>query len=172
MSNDPRDSLLTTSPEELALRKYSGALSVLGNAIVIFGIWDMVKTVLLTVYMSDELRDEIFNSAPPEYLPIAIGFVVVLAISTYMLRIYIGLSARAEAAGKKKKATYLILTVVLFAQYILFFWADLVSAMTPNEQFFALIGDMFIGVTSMGFVVFLVVNAIRVRRLKKQLGEA
>lgn len=172
MSNDPRDSLLKTSPEELALRKYSGALSVLGNAIVIFGIWDMVKSALTTIYMSDELRDEIMNSAPPEYLPFALGCVVVLAILTFVLRIYIGFSARAEAAGQKRSPAYIIWTFPLFAEYILFFWADLVSAMELNDQILALVGDMFIDVTSVGVVAFLVVNAIRVRRLKRQLGEA
>ena len=172
MSNDPQNLLLTAKPEELALRKYSGALSVLGNAIIVFGIWDNIKSVLLTVYMSDELRDEIVNSAPPEYLPYAIGAVVVFAILTFLLRVYIGLSAREEAAGKKKTPVYLILTVVLFAEYLWFFWANLVTAMELNDQFLAIIGDMVIDVTSIGFVAFLVVYAIRVRQLKRQFGEA
>jgi len=172
MSNDPRDSLLEVSPEQLALRRYSGALSVLGNAIVVFGIWDIIKTVLSTIYMSDELRDEIVNSAPAEYLPYAIGFVVVLSILTFALRAYIGLAARAEAAGKKKSPVYLIMTIPLFAEYLLFFYADFLTMLKLNDEFLEVIGDMFINVTSVGFVALLLVNAIRVRRLKKQLGEA
>lgn len=171
MLNDPRDALLKTSPEELALRRSSGALSVLGTTTIILGVWNLVKTVLSTIYMSDKARDEISESVPPEAMPLFIGIIAVIAILTFALRVYIGLSARAEAAGEKKRPAYLFLTGVLFAEYFYFFYFDLLSAKELDEQFLSILGDLFIEVTAMGVLVFLLVNAIRVRRLKRQLGE-
>lgn len=172
MPHDPRDSLLKTSPEELALRRSSGALSVLGTTIIILGIWSLAKTVLSLIYMPDKVRDEINQSVPPEAMPVVVGIIAGAALLTFALRIYIGLSARAEAAGQKKRPAYLFLTGVLFAEYLYFIYFDILYVTELDDQIFANLGDLFIGMTSMGVVAFLLVNAIRVRRLKRQLGEA
>ena len=73
----------------------------------------MIKSVLVFVYGSENLQETTVPSSDPEadriYMIIGIGILILFMLIDLALRIYIGISARREAFGRKKGSLYLVL---------------------------------------------------------------
>ncbi len=92
---------------------------------------------------------------------------IVFVLVDLALRIWIGLSARAESKGKKKSAVYLVITAILILASVLnivFLIFDLVDA-------FSLYGIVSIVVecTSLFALVEVFTSAISIHKLRKEL---
>ena len=171
MSNSTRDSLLPISPQEQALRRHCDTLRVMGNAVILFGIWSVAKVVMSLTLVSDEERNELLKTSG-EDLPIVIGIIGCMLLLNLLLRLYMGLSARAEASGKNPNPLYIYSAGLLAIEYAFSLVYDLKMILDPsgNERLSSL-ADLIIVISSLTTLVSMVVNALRVRRLKKQLQE-
>lgn len=171
MSNDPQDALLPASPEELKLRHDCSALIVLGNAVIVFSIWNVIKTVMSFFYMDKEVHERLFGQLTQDEVRIVMGIVFALAGLTFLLRLFIGRTAKAEAAGRRQSPAYLVLTFVLLIEHLLFFYFD-ITELKLDWTILSTISDILINVTSAGILLGLLYFAARVRRLKQQVKEA
>ena len=125
---------------ETELRRKQISLYTLGTGIILFGAWSVVKALLIV-------------QAKP------IG-----------LRLYIGLSARAEGTGGKKKYFYLHLSVVIFLINILAFLFSLYSLLTNrvgDYDTLDYIVTLLVDLTSNFLLARLIFTVRRVRKLRK-----
>ncbi len=97
---------------EARLRRLRDTLIIAGDGVIAFGAWSMAKTMLFLVLTEDAILREIFSL--DERLPL----VAVYVMTGFMLcidlgiRSYVGLSARSEGRGKRKRALYLIVAML------------------------------------------------------------
>ena len=107
------------------LRKNQNNLVVTGAAVIMFGLWDVVKTIMNMVLNWAELRDSLLqlDGLEEEYIFLAdIILIILLAIFLMLdlgIRFYIGRSANAEGKGNSKGWRYVIITALLLISHIL-----------------------------------------------------
>ena len=157
--------------DEVKLRRYSSTLTISGYGVIAFGLWSIVKTILLTVMHPDVMGiipDEDVGFPREVYITLMITFMTLLLGFDLGLRIYVGLSARSEGSGKKKHVTYLVFAVFLLMLSMLSLWSGL--DINDYDSTLDYLASLLVEITSIAAVIELIYSSIRVRLLKKKLG--
>ena len=135
--------------EESELRRGQNTLFILGGGVITFGVWSVVKMIMY----------------------FALDPVVGLDVG---LRFYVGLSARAEARGKKKSRAYIVVAALMAAGNLLIFLGALllaasVSGAAPDNILDTAVSTI-VDITAQITLIELVLTARRVQRLRKLLS--
>ena len=164
---------------EPRLRRYRDMLSTSGLAIIVFGLWDMAKAFLASVYGSSlrvnggQLSAEVestlraLRDSHRTFLVIALSVVLLFVLLAGVLRFYVGLCAHAEARGKRKSWAYVIIAGVMAAMSATLVVMGLLAAgSTDNALGFLAAG--LIELTSLLAYVDLIRSAVVVKRLTRR----
>ena len=152
--------------KERKMRRYQNLLTVSGLGVIIFGLWSVLKTILL-LFMKEGILSEI-----PDDTFVRVMFFLILGgilLIDVLIRLYVGLSARAEGFGKKKGYGYVVIAILmalasLTSLALIFF--------DSNEQsIWELIVSVIVEATSLVVTIELLVAAFTVKKLKKETGE-
>lgn len=161
------------------LRRYRDMLSTSGLAIIVFSLWDIAKVFLTSIYGSAastnnrelphrvETALEAFRGGREGLLIAVIIAVTLLLLATEVLRFYVGLSARAEAGGKRKSWAYVIIAGVMAAMSAALMVAGLLLAREMGNVLRSLVTGV-IDLTSLLAYVDLIRSAIVVKRLARR----
>ena len=152
--------------KERKMRRYRNLLTVSGLGVIIFGLWSVLKTILL-LFMKEGILSEI-----PDDTFVRVMFFLILGgilLIDVLIRLYVGLSARAEGFGKKKGYGYVVIAILMalasLTSLVLIFFDS-------NEQsIWELIVSVIVEATSLVVTIELLVAAFTVKKLKKELGE-
>ncbi len=152
--------------KEIKMRRYQNLLTVSGLGVIIFGLWTVLKTILLLFLqedMVDDLPDGLF------YRVLFFTLIGGVLLIDFLIRLFVGLSARAEGFGKKKGYGYIVVAILIaiasLASLVLIFFD------TADRSILELIVSFIVEATSMIATVELLVAAFTVKKLKKELGE-
>ena len=155
---------------ETELRRRRTNLFTLGGGVIAFGVWSMLKTYL---YM---LVDPILILEVPEQyrktaLVVAYGLVTFFLLIDLGLRLYVGLSARAEGIGQKKGRAYIVLAVLMLIVNIASWLAYLFTYdyKGGDAALVDYVVSLVVDLTSIVLLAQLIYNAVLVRRLSRQL---
>lgn len=150
------------------IRKREINLTTLGSGVILVGLWIFLKLALTFLIHGNEIEEEF----PPVVIFWANVILWIIAALILLMSLYIGLSARAEGKGKKKTIVYLILSGVMacFALIIVIF--DGYLLFVPTSDIFNVIVTLIIDATVLVMLVELIVNAVGVRRLRKEEAKA
>ena len=145
------------------IRKTEDNLITIGNGVMLFGVWTLLKSILTFI---------IFGSELDETLPFAVKAVATVIIWAVILldtggRIYIGYAARCEGR-REKKLPYLGFTGFLLLVYIIAVILEIVLLVTLAEEIVYMLIVLVIDVTSLIFLLQLMINSVKIRRLRKQ----
>lgn len=152
--------------KERKTRRYQNLLTVSGLGVIIFGLWSVLKSILL-LFMKEGILSEI-----PDDTFVRVMFFLILGgilLIDVLIRLYVGLSARAEGFGKKKGYGYVVIAILMalasLTSLVLIFFDS-------NEQsLWELIVSVIVEATSLVVTIELLVAAFTVKKLKKELGE-
>ena len=152
--------------KEVKLRRYENLLTVSGLGVIVFGLWSVIKTLLVLFMQEDTLAD-----MPDSTLIRVIFFTIIglVLLVDLLLRLFVGLSARAEGFGKKKGVVYIVFAILLaivslISVGMIFFDMD-------EESIVEIIVSVIVEGTSLIVVIELLIAAFNVKKLKKELGE-
>ena len=177
-------------PDEIRIRKYRDTLVTGGFALIAFGVWTLLKSI---VEASAMVRAELGNISYEELTRVDaqelraavssnILFIVVMSIIIVILavdlalRAYVGLSARAVGLQKKKKngkarngIVWLIFGVLLVALNAVSLVGSVVATGDTLKEHSVLyyIVSLFVDVTSLVVTAELVLTGFRLRKLDK-----
>ncbi len=84
-------------------RRLENNLVTLGTGIIAFGLWAFIKLLLTVMFLGSAY----FADSPEEQRLAVVIATWVVAVLTLLMYVWIGLSARAEGKGKRKKPVYL-----------------------------------------------------------------
>ena len=151
---------------ETELRRRRTNLLTLGAGVIAFGVWSMLKTYLYMIVDPIPMTFDVPEQFQQTALVIAYAMVTDLG-----LRLYIGLSARAEGLGSKKGKAYIIVTalmlVVNIAAWIVYLF--MYDYRDGYEALMDYVVSLVVDFTSIVILAQLIYNAILVRRLSRQL---
>ena len=152
--------------KERKMRRYQNLLTVSGLGVIIFGLWSVLKTILL-LFMKEGILSEI-----PDDTFVRVMFFLILGgilLIDVLIRLYVGLSARAEGFGKKKGYGYVVIAILMalasLTSLVLIFFD------TNEQSIWELIVSVIVEATSLVVTIELLVAAFTVKKLKKELGE-
>lgn len=159
---------------DIELRRRRINLSTLGTGVVAFGVWNVLKTMLYIfaspvsfVYVDDAAA---YGAVVSLISYALLGLLLALDLS---LRLYIGLSARAEGRGRRKGSGYIIAAAALFAMTAASYvaaWVTHSNTRLENQAALDYYVSMFVDITAMIMLGDLLYTAIRARKLEKQMG--
>lgn len=151
------------------LRKNENRLAVSGLAVIAFGLWSIVKSVIRIFVSGRKELDEVFGADNPGVDTLFL-YLVLISLAFMLLelglRIYVGLTARAESRGKKKTVVYLILSVLLAALSVYGIVSILQSGYSQSLP--DLVISLLVELTSLFATAELFYSAVKVKQLRKQ----
>lgn len=162
--------------EETELRRGQNTLFILGGGVITFGLWSIVKSIMyLLVNPFQYFRSD---DVPQEFqlivMAVVYGIAALLVGLDVGLRFFVGLSARAEARGKKKSRAYIVVAAVMAAGNLLLFLGTLLLAATTPDAVTGNLLDTLVSavvdVTALITLFELVFTARRVQRLRTLLS--
>ena len=152
--------------KERKMSLYQNLFTVSGLVVIIFGLWSVLKTILL-LFMKEGILSEI-----PDDTFVRVMFFLILGgilLIDVLIRLYVGLSARAEGFGKKKGYGYVIIAILMalasLTSLVLIFFD------TNEQSIWELIVSVIVEATSLVVTIELLVAAFTVKKLKKEMGE-
>lgn len=104
------------------LRKYSNNLIVAGTGVMAFGIWNVIKSLMMAFLGVDDLRTELLKASVGSdinYLVIGYAVFSSVLIIGIVVRGYVGLNARAIGNGKRTPKRFIFISYVLLAAEII-----------------------------------------------------
>ena len=159
------------NPDQILLRKYTKNLSISGIAVIAFGVWSILKALILFSINRDLFTEELYKSADSEsisFSAVVITLVVIIVLYIF-LHLFIGLNARSEASGKKKGYFYLILTSVYLVISVISYIGTGTSA-SAEDNMDTILSSGLVDLTVI-FVFFeVIINSMRVKKLRKKIS--
>ncbi len=171
---------------KMRLRRDENTLTVVGSGVILFGVWTVVKMVLQEInrfpeFMAelgvDELGFEETGLADlgldPNLLAMAVAFTVVIIV--YLmdlgLRVFVGLSARAEGRGRPQGRLYLILAGMLLVLSGLSFVSYVITYFSHSEYVVDADAAILVELTSFITLLQMIISAVRVKRARRMEKE-
>lgn len=156
--------------KEVKMRRYQNLLTVSGLGVIVLALWSVLKTILYFV-LNRDIFNQAFAGVSDNALvkAVAIGMIAAILLIDLTIRLFVGMSARAEGFGKKKGYAYIILAVLLallsLTSLVLIFFNSSGKSITE------MIVSVIVEATSLIVVIELLVAAFTVKKLRKELGE-
>lgn len=164
-------SIIKNSPEDIAFRRNSNTLSILGTGVIIFGLWSIIKVlayVALGVPLYSAADIESFDEVS---LDLVMTVLEVMLAGDVIVRLIIGLYAGKEGRKQRKRVPgfYLVFTVweILF---VLFSVIAVIQQFLDarNEEFIEDYVSLFMELSSLVILIEVFIAALSVRRYKKR----
>ena len=144
-------------------RKTAINLITLGTGVVFFGIWTLVKSLVSFILLDAELHE---NLTEEMILFTKIFFWSLIGVS-FILNLYVGLSARALGKGKNTSSFFLVVAGIIVFFRSIIAAIELIAAFLDHGDTINLIIAAFIDITTIVFLVELMVYSIRLKKIRK-----
>ena len=143
------------------IRRDQHTLVILGNGVMLFGVWSFVKAILVLWLNPSVYMQRADPSA--EKITIVIAVVIVLVVDL-LLRFFVGRSARNAGLGKKTHIVYIGAAVILMILYLISTGGMLYQVVTLQDNWFERIINLIIDITSFVILLELIVASVKVKR--------
>ncbi|MBQ7990662.1 MAG: hypothetical protein IJ251_06405 [Oscillospiraceae bacterium] len=161
------------------LRKYSNTLVICGMGEVVYGVWSVIRTILaviLSMNITDlliaeaEANGEVITESDLELLKVLFYISLgILLAGELLLRMYVGISSRAEGLGRKKNVTYIIAAGIIVINHLSTLWTLSVGLHNANEDLLDNAVMIVIDLTSVLILIDLIICAVKVRKLRREI---
>ena len=146
-------------------------LAISGTAVIIFCLWSILKTVFPIVFFLTSSESALDPESPVDLLLIFIlVMLAILLAADLLMRLFVGLSARSDGRGKKKRIIYLIFAFILLAYSVFGSVTSFMYFGRFDDSLFSAILSTVVDLTSVFANVVLIIYSIKVRKLRKQLA--
>lgn len=149
------------------IRRTQDNLYVLGTSVIVFGMWNLLKFAIYFFVSPGEIKKE---TGDENYF-IAVIVLWSMFFVSFLLRCFIGFSARAEGKGKRKSVLYLVLAGIIALVYCTLIAFEAAYFIAEHNHIFTSVVTLIIDVTSLVFLIELMVNSIKIRKLRKDVSE-
>ena len=145
-------------PEKI--RRDQNTLVILGNGVIVFGLWTFAKTLL-----SWFLNPAYFSQQTDQTISVLVFniMVVIVLVMDLLLRLFVGLSARNAGLGKRTNIVYVGAAVILLLLNVLSTGGIMYQFTAAGERTFDSIITLIISITSMIILLDLIVASVKVK---------
>lgn len=148
---------------DIKIRRLENNLITLGTGIIAFSIWSFIKFMLSYFFVKSNVT-EIADDGSAVLIVIMTWGVAVLNVLIYL---WLGLSARAEGIGKRKRIIYLIVIGFIITYSVLIVLLEAFLIVYLHTNLLTLIITLIIDLTRLIFLIELLYSSVALRRLRK-----
>lgn len=157
---------------EVKLKKEQSTLSILGKAVIAFGLWTLIKYIIYLVLTYNNADSEIREIASTEVpLLFILAMIVIVMSFEIIFRFIIGMKAIRESKGKKTSVVYLIFASFLLFSQINSVVVDIEKLTYSSETIIDTISTVVFGITSTLTTLWLIISAIKTKYYSKKINE-
>ena len=154
------------------LRRFSDHLVSIGTGVAAFGIWGVLRIFMNIVIDRKRFLERLDVPLDNTLLQIVVYFIVFAACIFFLaVHLYIGLSACADGMGRRKSPVYLIVTGLFIISQCQMIVREILEFQTEFDNLMDGIVTIFIDITVLVTLAELMIAAIHVRLLTRQLAE-
>lgn len=153
----------------IGIRKCVNTLRVTADGVLLFGVWSLIKGVMVVLIDPDRsfMEDLDLSLSPVMNIALALSVVVVFWVIEMLFRLSVWRGARREADGEgKRKNFYLLIAAFViifsFATILINVW----TLLRGNSSVGNAAASLLLEVTSFVISVNLVRSAFRIRKLR------
>ena len=149
------------------IRKLEINQMTLGAGVALFALWTFVRMALQLFVFNDEL---IKGFTEQEKIVV---YLMVGGLSALILlnQLFVGLSARGEGKGKRKRIIYLIFDGIQICISVVFTVLEVYMLFTPGDEgILSMVASIVIEITLGVCLVEVMVNSIQLRKIRKSLS--
>lgn len=152
---------------ERELQRSRSSLVISGTAVIVFGLWSVVKLALSFLLLPDRYSDYLTSAGPGAGKGLMILTLAVMGLFVLGVHVYVGLCARSEGIKGKRRYFYLVVAVIM----ILINAASIVlSILYPGDSIMDLIIQILVDITFTAALAELIYSSVVLKRLQKQEG--
>lgn len=168
----------TEPTRQARIRRLQDTLAISGVGTIAFGAWSLAKIALVFLFLggntnslllqlaSEEASRQLIEAEGDAFAFAIFAFVIFAACIDLGMRLYVGLSARAEGHGRQKGVFYLVVAGLLATSSAF----SIILAALGSVEFLTLLDavvSIAIEATSLGVLVLMISCSIRLRRMAK-----
>ena len=161
-----------TEELKVQLRKNQDTLKIVGQGVIAFGIWSIVKTVLSSALSWSSIREQMDAPGVSDAMLVS-AFVFVMAVLlaiVLLIRLYIGRAGIAEGRGQRRGGGYIVAAFLLAGvDFTLQIFSLAESLRLGGRPLMDMAITLVVELTSCITLVEMGVSAIRVRKLRRLL---
>lgn len=151
------------------IRRAENNLTTLGTGVIVLALWSMFKFALQYLVMNAP-EETLLPSVQNEYTWASI-VVWIFIIFNMLLQCYVGFSARSEGKGKHKSSLYLVAAVCILLFFIMILFLECFIIFAAPLLIINMTVGIIIDGTTLIFVLEVLINSIKIRRLRKCTAE-
>ncbi|SFD09000.1 hypothetical protein [Butyrivibrio sp. YAB3001] len=154
---------------EISLRKYNKNIELGGQAMIIFGVWSIIKVILPLLVGQQTIAEllAIDTVEVEDYLTLIIFFAFMGLILLFHFRM--GSSAIKYAKGTKNKKGFLVRAYIILIMNIVFFPFYFIGFKEGNISN-TIIASMLVDITVIVSLFDLIISTYKVGKIRKQFG--
>lgn len=158
-----------TNTQQARKRRLQDTLIIAGDAVMAFSAWDLAKVALFLALTDEGRLRELASIDDSVSMPALFAVVGVIVLVDIAVRVYVGMSARAEGRGKKKGSLYLVVAVLAG---VVNAFSAITTALGENITLSVMdtVLTVVIEATALAAIVLVVCCAVRLRRLDGASG--
>lgn len=150
------------------IRRLENNLVTIGTGVIAFGLWSFIKFMMTTLLVGEKFEGSVDGTADP----LVNVIIWIIVIGSFLMYLWLGMTARAEGNGKRKSVFYLVIIflVLLYsmAMLVLDVRVIVIYAEILDEDIFTFFITTVIDVTRFIFLAELFFSSITLRKLRKQ----
>ena len=149
------------------IRKNKDTLVVAGTGVIAFGVWNVLKSVMLFIEYRSVLEQSFEEEIRETGMTGLLILLILILLTVLGLNLYVGLAARVEGMGIKKRR-YRVLACLMLTTHLSSALTSLLALFTVSDE--TLEDLVAIMIDIMGFFVLLdlVIAAFRIKKWMKQ----
>lgn len=147
------------------LRKHRYKLIYSGYAVIAFGVWTIIRMLLMKFFDPTGL-EEIFGESDPVSDELVFILIIVLLVADLVFRMYIGISAVNEGRGDRKAVIYVLLTII-YTAFSLYSNALSLAGLFGGKFSTTSLAIAVVDLTTSVALIEIIVSSISIRRLMK-----
>lgn len=152
---------------DVKIRRLEDNLITLGAGVIAFGMWSFIKNLLTNLTMGESFSGTIGSQNQIALNLIGFGIIII----SFLIHLWIGLSARAEGRGKRKRIFYLIAVGFIILCSILLILTEILLMILFAEINLSIAVTIIVDITKTVFMIELLYSSVTLRKVKKQRTE-
>ncbi len=152
------------------IRKYQDILRISGKAVVLFGVWSIIRLLVLKFFDPDTIEAAFINPAlginDKGMADMVFDIAIITLIIDLVFRLIIGRCAVSEGEGKKRSVVYIIFAIIYVVYTIVIEVLDIVNPFRRDIDLLY-ISTWVIDLTTCMAIIEIVISSIKLRKLKK-----
>lgn len=154
---------------QVELRKLQNNLVVTGSGLIIFGLWSMIKALMMFLFLEEFIR-LILDSVAKEKSSVFAVYIVlsVLMILIFLIYLYTGLCARSDGFGKKNRYVYIGIAILLAVLQVISIVSSFINISSGEYAILEIIVTLIVDVSLLYLLLDMIISAFRVKIIRKR----